>query len=95
MAKRNRNNKNAKNALAVVDGKLEQLAHEGKLSEGDIAILSEVALNRKAIVKLGAIALDHERRIGNLEDALADLAGEEPEPVDVEGETVKDDEDEG
>lgn len=86
MAKRKK-----KNALAVVDRKLEQLAEEGKLSEADVAILNEVALNRKAIVKLGAIALDHERRIGNLEEALADLAGEE-EPIDIEGESLDEDE---
>lgn len=82
MAKKKRN----KNALAPINGQLEQLAQEGKLSEADVAILHEVAANRKAIVKLGALALDHERRISNLEEALADLAGEEPEPIDIEAE---------
>ncbi len=87
MAKRKRNKKNA---LAPINGQLEQLAQEGKLSEADVAILGEVALNRKAIVKLGALALDHERRISNLEDALAELAGEEQEAIDVEAEAVED-----
>ncbi|MDW8329294.1 MAG: hypothetical protein RML48_04865 [Candidatus Bipolaricaulota bacterium] len=89
MAKR----KNSKGTVpAVVDGQLERLAQEGKLSEADVAILNEVAANRKAILKLGALALDHERRISNLEDALADLVGDEAEPIDIKAER-EDDED--
>ena len=78
--------KNKKALPATINSNLERLAEEGKLTESDVAILHEVALNRKAIVKLGAIALDHERRIGNLEEALADLAGEDQEPIDIEAE---------
>jgi hypothetical protein len=90
MAKR----KNAKGkALALPEkgSTLEQLAKENKLSEADVAILHEVAANRRAIVKLGALALDHERRISALEEAIGELAGEEPEPIDIKAE--KEDED--
>lgn len=76
-------------ALPESSSPLEELAKENKLSKADVAILHEVAANRRAIVKLGALALDHERRIANLEEALSDLAGEEPEPVDVEAEKVE------
>jgi hypothetical protein len=89
MAKR----KNAKGkalALPEKSSTLEQLAKENKLSEADVAILHEVAANRRAIVKLGALALDHERRISALEEAIGELAGEEPEPIDIEAEEVKD-----
>jgi len=42
----------------------------------------------RGLFKLGHIVLDHERRIGSLEDALGELAGEEPKKsvVDVEAE---------
>jgi hypothetical protein len=80
-------------ALPESTSALEQLAKEGKLSEGDVAILHEVAANRRAIVKLGALALDHERRIGSLEEAIGELAGEEPEPIDVKADKVEDEED--
>jgi hypothetical protein len=48
---------------------------EVELSDADKAVLEEVNLNRRAIVAMGKIALDHERRLGNLEGALAELAG--------------------
>jgi len=69
------------NALAVAETR--DLA-KVELSEADKAILAEVNLNRKAIVKLAQIALDHERRIGALEEAVGELAGEEPEVIDIE-----------
>ncbi|MCI2429670.1 hypothetical protein LM602_06645 [Candidatus Acetothermia bacterium] len=78
-------------ALAVVEPTHDLT--EVELSDADRAILAEVNLNRKAIVKLGQIALDHERRIGSLEEAIGELAGEEPEPIDVKAEKVKDEED--
>jgi hypothetical protein len=56
------------------------------LSDADRAILGEVALNRRAIVKLGQLSLDHEKRLRGLEDAIDELAGEEEESVDVEAE---------
>jgi hypothetical protein len=77
--------KKAKNkALAVVDTSRDLASVE--LSEADKAILAEVNLNRRAILKLGQIALDHERRLQSLEEAVAELAGEEPEPIDIEAE---------
>ena len=79
------------NALAVAETR--DLA-KVELSEADKAILAEVNLNRKAIVKLAQIALDHERRIGALEEAVGELAGEEPEVIDIEkGEDDDEDED--
>jgi hypothetical protein len=71
-------------ALAVVDTSRDLASVE--LSEADKAILAEVNLNRRAILKLGQIALDHERRLQSLEEAVAELAGEEPEPIDIEAE---------
>jgi hypothetical protein len=86
MAKK-RNRKNT--ALAVAEP-TRDLA-EVELSDADKAILAEVNLNRKAIVKLAQISLDHERRISQLEEAVSELAGEgEEEPIDVEAEEVKD-----
>ena len=79
------------NALAVAETR--DLA-KVELSEADKAILAEVNLNRKAIVKLAQIALDHERRISALEEAVGELAGEEPEVIDIEkGEDDDEDED--
>ncbi len=82
--------KKAAVAIAIANGKgghdLEQLAAEGKLTEADYAILSEIAANRKAILRLGVVVLDHERRLQSLETAVGELAGEEPEAVDIEAE---------
>jgi hypothetical protein len=89
MAKK-RNRKNT--ALAVAEP-TRDLA-EVELSEADKAILAEVNLNRKAIVKLAQISLDHERRINALEEAIGELAGEEPEPIDIKAEKEDEDEDE-
>jgi hypothetical protein len=86
MAKK-RNRKNT--ALAVAEP-TRDLA-EIELSEADKAILAEVNLNRKAIVKLAQISLDHERRINALEEAIGELAGEEPEVVDIKAEKDEDD----
>jgi hypothetical protein len=86
MAKK-RNRKNT--ALAVAEP-TRDLA-EVELSEADKAILAEVNLNRKAIVKLAQISLDHERRISQLEEAVGELAGEEPEVVDIKAEKDEDD----
>jgi hypothetical protein len=94
MAKAKRNRKNTALALPEKSSTLEQLAKENKLSEADVAILHEVAANRRAIVKLGALVLDHERRISALEEAVGELAGEEPEPIDIEAEKEDEDEDE-
>ncbi len=77
MAKRNR-------APAIPEAS--RLA-EVELSDADKAVLEEVNLNRKAILKLGQIGLDHERRLGNLEGALAELAGvEDVDVIDLEAE---------
>jgi len=89
MAKK-RNRKNT--ALAVAEP-TRDLA-EVELSDADKAILAEVNLNRKAIVKLAQISLDHERRINALEEAIGELAGEEPEPIDIKAEKEDEDEDE-
>jgi len=89
MAKK-RNRKNT--ALAVAEP-TRDLA-EIELSDADKAILAEVNLNRKAIVKLAQISLDHERRINALEEAIGELAGEEPEPIDIKAEKEDEDEDE-
>jgi hypothetical protein len=86
MAKK-RNRKNT--ALAVAEP-TRDLA-EVELSDADKAILAEVNLNRKAIVKLAQISLDHERRINALEEAIGELAGEEPEVVDIKAEKDEDD----
>jgi len=86
MAKK-RNRKNT--ALAVAEP-TRDLA-EIELSDADKAILAEVNLNRKAIVKLAQITLDHERRISALEEAVGELAGEEPEVVDIKAEKDEDD----
>ncbi len=59
---------------------------EVELSEADKAILEEISLNRRAIVALGKISLDHERRLNSLEEAVGELAGEEEEPVEIEAE---------
>lgn len=59
-------------ALAEPKRKVEDLA---ELSEEGQALAFEIAANRSAILKLGQIALDHEARIGTLEDTLKDLAG--------------------
>jgi hypothetical protein len=85
MAKK-RNRKNT--ALAVAEP-TRDLA-EVELSEADKALLAEISLNRKAIVKLAQISLDHERRINALEEAIGELAGEEPEPIDIEAEKDED-----
>jgi hypothetical protein len=89
MAKK-RNRKNT--ALAVAEP-TRDLA-EVELSDADKAILAEVNLNRKAIVKLAQISLDHERRINALEEAIGELAGEEPEPIDIKAEKEDEDEEE-
>lgn len=57
-----------------------------QLSDADKAILGEVALNRRAILKLGQLSLDHERRLVGLEEAVGELAGEEEEPLEIEAE---------
>jgi len=87
MARRKRSTSRKKRgtALAVQEPVLD-LA-EVELSEADKAILQEVNLNRKAIVALGKISLDHERRIQSLEEAVGELAGEESEPVEIEAES--------
>jgi len=80
-----KNGRRANNLLPVTVGNrpLEEL----ELSEADRAVLAEVNENRKAIVALGKIALDHERRIGSLEEAIGELAGEDfEEPIEVEAE---------
>ena len=92
MAKR-KNSKGKALALLEKGSTLEQLAKENGLSKADLAILHEVALNRRAIVKLAQIALDHERRLNDLEEAVGELAGEE-EPIDIEAEKEDEDEDE-
>jgi len=58
----------------------EELSKEGQFLAG------EILANRKAILKLAALSLDHERRISQLEDAVGELAGEEKEKdvTDVE-----------
>lgn len=53
--------------------------------EGQI-LAGEIFAHRKAILKLAALSLDHERRIRELEDALSELTGEEELMVDVEKE---------
>jgi hypothetical protein len=88
MAKK-RNRKNT--ALAVAEP-TRDLA-EVELSEADKAILAEINLNRKAIIRLAELSLDHERRINALEEAIGELAGEEPEPIDIEAEKEDEDED--
>ena len=93
MAKR-KNSKGKALALLEKGSTLEQLAKENKLSEGDVGLLREIAYNRRAIIKIGALVLDHERRIGALEEAVGELAGEEPEVIDIEkGEDDDEDED--
>jgi hypothetical protein len=84
--------KKRKNTALAVAEPTRDLA-EIELSEADKAILAEVNLNRKAIVKLAQISLDHERRINALEEAIGELAGEEPEPIDIEAEKEDEDED--
>lgn len=79
MAKR-RNNKN--NSPVLVESNYDLAKVE--LSEADKALLAEISLNRRAILRLGQISLDHERRIANIEEALSDLVGEAEEPIDVE-----------
>ena len=90
---RKRNRKGNALAVAAPSRDIVKLAQEGKLTEGDLAVLSEVAANRKAILRIGALVLDHERRIGALEEAVGELAGEE-EPIDIEAEKEDEDEDE-
>jgi len=85
--------KKRKNTALAVAEPTRDLA-EVELSEADKAILAEVNLNRKAIVKLAQISLDHERRISALEEAVGELAGEEPEPIDIKAEKEDEDEDE-
>jgi hypothetical protein len=85
--------KKRKNTALAVAEPTRDLA-EVELSEADKAILAEVNLNRKAIVKLAQISLDHERRINALEEAIGELAGEEPEPIDIKAEKEDEDEDE-
>jgi hypothetical protein len=85
--------KKRKNTALAVAEPTRDLA-EIELSEADKAILAEVNLNRKAIVKLAQISLDHERRINALEEAIGELAGEEPEPIDIKAEKEDEDEDE-
>ncbi|MBI1742929.1 hypothetical protein HYR54_07660 [Candidatus Acetothermia bacterium] len=88
MAKKNGKKRNGNGgALAVLEGAspIEKVASQ--MSEVDKALLGELVADRKAILKIGGLVLDHERRIGNLEDALGELAGEEKsEPVDIEKE---------
>ncbi len=67
-------------ALAEPKRKVEDLA---ELSEEGQALAFEIAANRQAILKLGGLVLDHERRISALEDTLTDLAGEVGEDEDV------------
>jgi hypothetical protein len=81
--------RNRKNTALAVAGPTRDLA-EVELSEADKALLAEISLNRKAIVKLAQISLDHERRISALEEAVGELAGEEPEPIDIEAEKDED-----
>ncbi len=79
-------------ALAEPKRKVEDLA---ELSEEAAAILHEVSLNRKAIIRLGQITLSHERRLSEVERALEDLAGlgedggENEEPIEVEAELAE------
>jgi hypothetical protein len=84
--------KKRKNTALAVAEPTRDLA-EVELSDADKAILAEVNLNRKAIVKLAQISLDHERRINALEEAIGELAGEEPEPIDIKAEKEDEDED--
>jgi hypothetical protein len=85
--------KKRKNTALAVAEPTRDLA-EIELSEADKALLAEISFNRKAILKLGALALDHERRISALEEAIGELAGEEPEPIDIKAEKEDEDEDE-
>jgi hypothetical protein len=85
--------KKRKNTALAVAEPTRDLA-EVELSEADKALLAEISLNRKAIVKLAQISLDHERRINALEEAIGELAGEEPEPIDIKAEKEDEDEDE-
>ncbi len=80
--------KRKKGKLAIVEPT--HSLTEVELSDADKAILAEINLNRKAIVKLGQIVLDHERRLGALEEAVGELAGEEPEPIDIKAEKTED-----
>ncbi len=54
-----------------------------QLSEEAQALAFEIAANRRAILKLGGLVLDHERRLGEVERVLEDLAGEVGEDGDV------------
>ena len=54
-----------------------------ELSEADRALLHEIALNRRAILKIAQISLDHERRLNSIESAIAELSDEEP-VIDIE-----------
>ncbi|OGF53279.1 MAG: hypothetical protein A2Z21_01195 [Candidatus Fraserbacteria bacterium RBG_16_55_9] len=70
----------------LTDQPIRHLA-EVEMSEADKANLQEVNLNRRAIVALGKISLDHEQRLLSLEEAVGALAGEEEELVEIEAET--------
>ncbi|MBI1741537.1 hypothetical protein HYR54_00535 [Candidatus Acetothermia bacterium] len=74
--KRNGKKNGNGNALAVLEGAspIEKVASQ--MSEVDKALLGELVADRKAILKIGGLVLDHERRIQGLEDALGELAGE-------------------
>lgn len=60
-------------ALKKVGGDLLKVA--GELSRADRAILTEVALNRRGILKLAQVSLDHEKRLRGLEESVAELSG--------------------
>lgn len=77
-AKKRRTQRATRTALVEPPRKVEDLP---ALTEEGAALAYEVGLNRKAILALGKITLDHERRIAGLEEALADLAGVEDEDL--------------
>lgn len=83
MANKKRKNKNA---IKPVETHYDLATVE--LSEADKALLAEISLNRRAILRLGQVCLDHERRLQSLEAAVAELSDEEEPPIDIEGESL-------
>ncbi len=71
-------------ALAdVATAPVKRIEELPRLSEEAQALAFEIAANRQAILKLGGLVLDHERRLGEVERVLEDLAGEVGEDGDV------------
>jgi hypothetical protein len=80
-------------ALAEPKRKVEELAD---LSEEGQALAFEIAANRSAILKLGGIVLEHEKRLGALESTLEDLAGlgDGEDVIELEAEQERDENEE-